>query len=462
MSKPITFAGLSDILQGELVKPGSPEYESARRVWNGMIDRRPAAVAYCATTKDVACCIRFAREAEVALTVRSGGHSIPGHSVIDDGLVIDLSRMNAVSISPSTRLARVEGGALLRDLDQAAYAHKLVVPAGAVSHTGVAGLTLGGGLGHLMRAYGLTIDSLQEIEAILADGSVVRTSATEHEDLFWALRGGGGNFGVATEFVFRAHEIQDPYIGIVIHELSKARPVLQRWRETMTDQAPDELNWNSFFRYADAVPGIPDQLKGRPVLVTLLEWHGDQTRGRQMIDRIVSELEGDLEIRMEMPFLTLQTFIDEVSHHGNRVWTKAGFFGGMEDDLIDTLIACGSEIRSDLSTLEILPLGGKIREVAPDVTAFPHRSADFVFNLIGAWTDPEEDELHRDWVRASYSRLEPFMLDGAYINYMSGDEREGRSGGFGKAGHHLERLREIKRRYDPGNVFNSSFDLLSS
>lgn len=451
---------LSTVIQGDLITPGDLEYEEARKVWNGMIDRRPAAIAYCETVGDVVCSVNFARKEGISLTVRSGGHSIPGHSVIDDGLVIDLSRMNAVSIEGEGSRARVAGGALLRDLDQAAYSQKLVVPAGAVSHTGVAGLTLGGGFGHLMRAYGLTIDSLLEIEAVLADGSVVRANVEEHKDLFWAMRGGGGNFAIATEFVFQTHEMQDPYVGIVIHELPKSRAVLQRWREQMSGKTKDELNWNSFFRFADSIPNIPSQLLGKPVLVSLLEWHGEFDEGKQAIDRIVSELEGDAELCLKMPFLELQTFIDEVSHHGNRVWTKAGFFDSMNDDLIDTLIDCGSGISSDLSTLEVLPLGGRIRNVASQSTAFPHRSANFVFNLIGAWTDSAEDDLHKNWVRESYTSLEPFMSEGAYINYMSGEERDGSSGGFGKASYHLDRLRKIKRRYDPDNTFSNSFDLL--
>lgn len=455
----MNFSNLGCQLVGELLLPSSPKYDEARKVWNGMIDRRPGAIARCQTSSDVAAAIRYAAEHGVEVAVRSGGHSIPGHSVCDDGLVIDLGGINAVTVDADAGTARVGGGALLRDLDEATQEFGMATPAGAVSHTGVGGLTLGGGFGHLMRKYGLTIDSLLEVEMVLADGSLVRANHDILPNLFWAVRGGGGNFGIVTEFVFRAHKISEPYIGIVIHELAAAPEALRKWHRTMSASPPDELNWCSFFRFADSIPGTPDHLKGRPVLLSLLEWHGDYSEGAPVIDKIVEDLGGAAGFTTVVPFLKLQTFIDEISEHGNQVWTKAGFFGKIDEGLIEALIASASEIESWMSTLEVLPLGGKIDAVPSEATAFPHRAARYVFNVIGIWSDPQENGKHVEWVRSAYSRLTPFMTGGAYINYMGGDETGGADAGFGTSGYHIDRLREVKLRYDPENIFRGNFNL---
>ncbi len=456
------LASLGKDLAGDIVTPDCADYDEARKVWNGMIDRRPAAIIRCKSREDVAKTIRYATSIGAEIAVRGGGHSMAGHSVCDDGLVIDLGRMNAVTVDPQARIARVGGGALLRDLDQATRPHGMAVPAGAVSHTGVGGLTLGGGFGHLMRAHGLTIDSLLEVEIVLADGSTRRANDREHPDLFWAVRGGGGNFGVVTEFVFRTHDVADPYVGIALHELDDAGVLFRRWRETMNSQAPNEFGWFMFIRYADAIPHVAAELKGRPMVLSLLQWHGDHKVGVPFVDDILKELNGAFQTTVVMPFLRLQSMIDESAVHGNQVWAKSGFFGEMSDDLIEVLIACGTEIKSPMTALEVLPLGGKIDDVRPEDTAYPYRSAPIAFNIVCIWDDPSRNEEFIKWVKRSYTRLDPFQTGGAYVNFMGGDETGGANAAFGMHGFHMDRLREIKLRYDPNNVFHNNFNLVGA
>ena len=335
-----------------------------------MIDRRPAMIAGCRSSADVSAAVRAATARNLEIAVRGGGHSIPGHSVCDDGLVIDLSVLNSVRVYPDQRMAVVGGGALLRDLDKATQLHGMATPAGAVSHTGVGGLTLGGGFGHLMRKHGLTVDSLLEVELCLPTGRSCAPTAVITRICFGASRW-GRKFWHRHGIRLPDPPIAAPYVGIVIHELGDAPAVLRTWAATMSNSPPDELNWCTFFRFADAVPGIPTELKGRPMLVSLLEWHGEAATGAHVVDDLVTRLQGVAAITSELPFLQLQTFIDEISEHGNRVWTKAGFFGTIDEGLIHALVASAAEITSWRSTLEVLPLGGKIAEVPLEATAFP-------------------------------------------------------------------------------------------
>lgn len=394
---------LAKRIAGEVITAGHARYDELRRIWNAMIDKRPAAIVCCSSTDDVVSTINYARERRIRVAVRCGGHSIPGHSMCDDGIVVDLGRMNRVSVDPQQRTARVQGGALLRDLDRATQEFGLATPAGAVSHTGVSGLALGGGFGHLMRKYGLTVDSILSIEIVLADGRVERTDSTHHPDLFWALRGGGGNFGVVTEFLFRTHEVGAPFVGLAIHQLDQAKPVLQRWRDVMSDSPPDELNWCSFFRWGQGLTGIPPELAAKPVLATLIEWHGSQDKGEEVVTSYLRQIGGSMQTAAVMPFVLLQQFADDISAHGNYAWTKAGFFSVISDDLIETLIEAGRRMPSWRSTLEVIPMGGAIRRTNRDATAFPHRDAAYVFNVVGLWESAADHENNIQWVRESYA-----------------------------------------------------------
>ena len=439
-----------DGFEGEVIRPGDPRYDERRSVWNAMHDRRPALIARCRSAQDVAAAIGYGRRAAMPIAVRGGGHSMPGHSTCDDGIVIDLRPMNAVRVDPGARTATVQGGALLGELDRATQAHGLVVPAGVVSHTGVAGLTLGGGVGRLMRRFGLTIDSLLRATVVTADGSILEAADAENPDLFWGIRGGGGNFGVVTEFEFALHELRDLEILATFHPLERAPEVLARGREAMSAAPPDELLWTSFLRKAPPLPWIPSALVGRPGIMSLIEWSGESARGQALLASVNADLvpiAGSLEA---VPFLRIQTLTDEIFAAGKRTYIKAGFARGLTDPLIEALCRCGGEVGSEFSQIEVLALGGAIGRVAPEATAFPHRDAAWLINLPATWEDAASDRAEIDWVRRSFAALAPHLTGGKYVNFMGEDEETDSGGAYGAT---LRRLRAVKRAYDPGNVF---------
>jgi FAD/FMN-containing dehydrogenase len=436
---------------GEVVYPGDAEYDRGRAVWNAMHDRRPALIARCTCVGDVAAAIEHGRKRGMPIAVRGGGHSMPGHSTCDDGIVIDLRALKAVQVDPDARRAVVGGGALLGELDRATQAHGLVVPAGVVSHTGVGGLTLGGGVGRLMRRFGLTIDSLLAAEVVAADGRILRASEHENPDLFWGIRGGGGNFGVVTEFEFALHELSRLEILATFHPLARAPEVLDHGRRTMADDgAPDELLWTSFLRKAPPLPWIPPALVGQPGVMSLIEWSGTRADGRRRLERLHRELSpiaGSIET---VPFLHIQTLTDEIFAAGKRTYIKAGFARELTEGLIEVLTGCGAEVGSEFSQIEVLALGGAIRRVAPEATAFPHRDARWLINLPATWEDVAADAAEIDWVRRSFAALEPHLTGGKYVNFMGEDERADAGGAYGGT---LRRLQLVKRAYDPENVF---------
>jgi FAD/FMN-containing dehydrogenase len=431
----------------QAIRPGSPDYDAARAVWNAMHDRRPALIMRPRSPAEVAECIAHARATDLTIAVRGGGHSMPGHSVCDDGLVIDLRALNQVRVDVERRRATVGGGALLGEVDRATQAHGLVVPAGVVSHTGAGGLTLGGGVGRLMRRYGLTIDSLLSTEVVTAGGEVLRASPDEHPDLFWALRGGGGNFGVVTEFEFELHEISELGILAMFHPLEEARAVLERGRRAMAD-GPDELLWTSFLRRAPDVPWVPQALVGRRGIMSLVEWSGDIAPGMEVLAGIRAELPplaGDLSV---VPFLTMQTITDDVFAHGLRTYIKAGFAGELGDGLIDALIDRGASIESPITQIEVLAMGGAIARVAPDASAFPYRDARWLINIPASWRDAADDEREIAWARGTYAAVAPHLSGGAYANFMGVDDDDA-DAYVGT----LARLAAVKAVYDPDNVF---------
>ncbi len=437
--------------EGQVVCPGDADYDRGRAVWNAMHDRRPALIARCTSARDVVVAIEHGRAHDMPIAVRGGGHSMPGHSTCDDGIVIDLRPMNAVGIDSVARRAKVQGGALLGELDRATQRHGLVVPAGVVSHTGVAGLTLGGGVGRLMRRFGLTIDSLLAAEVVTADGRIVTAGETDNPDLFWGIRGGGGNFGVVTEFEFALHELSELVILAMFHPLDRAPEVLAHGRQAMADDsAPDELLWTSFLRKAPPLPWVPPALVDRPGIMSLIEWSGDPALGLRRLEALQAELAplaGSLDT---VPFLEIQTLTDEIFAAGKRTYIKAGFARELSPRLIETLCRCGAEVGSPFSQIEVLALGGAIRRVAPEATAFPHREAGWLINLPATWEDAADDAAEIDWTRRSFAALEPHLTGGKYVNFMGDDERSDSDGAYGAT---LRRLRQLKRIYDPGNVF---------
>jgi hypothetical protein len=438
---------------GEVVGPDDPGYDEARAVWNVMHDRRPAAVARCTSTADVAAGIAYAHRHGLAIAVRGGGHSLPGHSSVDGGLVLDLRSLNGVEVDPGARHVRVGGGAVLGDVDRGAQAHGLVVPAGVVSHTGVGGLTLGGGVGRLMRRFGLTVDSLLEAEVLLADGQVVRCGEDAHPDLFCALRGGGGNFGVVTEFLFRAHPLTTLPILATFHPLERAREVLRMGERMMrAPETPDALLWTSFLRRGpDIAPWMPDSLAGTRGIMSLIEWSGDVSEGGTLLAGLARELDAPAFDLADVPYLAIQQVTDELLAPGTlHAYVKAGFAAELTEEFIDVLIERGSFVGSPLSVIEVLSMGGAISRVPADATAFPHRDARWLINVPGQWADPAHTSLEVAWVRDTYAALRPFLCDGVYSNFMEDDDDDPAGAAYGVT---LERLARIKGRYDPDNVF---------
>ena len=423
------------------------EYDELREIWNAMHHKRPALIARCATPEDVVDAIRHAREHDLAIAVRCGGHSLPGHSTVDGGLVIDLRPMNAVRVDPVARRATVGGGALLGDVDRATQEHGLVVPAGVVSHTGVGGLTLGGGVGRLMRRYGLTIDSLVSAQVVTVDGRILRASEDEHADLFWALRGGGGNFGVVTEFEFRLHEISELPILAMFHHSEDARGVLERGQEAIAGAAPDELLWTSFLRRAHDTPWMPPELVGRHGLMSLIEWSGDVEAGKRILAELQHELQPAASSLDVVPFLVIQTIGDEIFGHGKLSYIKATFADDLTPGLLDAMLPVGAEIGSELSQIEILSMGGAISRVDPDATAFPHRGVKWLINIPATWEDPAQSDGEIAWVRRAYEAIEPHATGGAYVNFMDIDDLP--TTGYGAT---LARLQQAKAAYDPENL----------
>jgi FAD/FMN-containing dehydrogenase len=436
---------------GSILEPGDAEYEGARAVWNAMHDRRPALIARPDSSEDVARAIAYAREHDLVVAIRCGGHSMPGHSVCDDGIVIDLRGLSAIHVDPEARRATVGGGALLGEVDRATQEHGLVVPAGVVSHTGTGGLTLGGGVGRLMRRFGLTIDSLLSAEVVTADGAILHASEIEHPDLFWALRGGGGNFGVVTEFEFALHELSELLILAMFHPLHDARKVIERGRREMIDGAPDELLWTSFLRRANEVPWMTRELVGERGIMSLVEWSGDAEEGRPVLEAIRDELEpaaGDLAV---VPFLTIQTITDDIFDHGLRTYIKAGFVDDLPGELVDALLERAEVIESPISQVELLAMGGAIARVEQDATAFPFRSARWLINIPATWRETTDDEREIAWARDTYAAVKPFLSEGNYVNFMGDDEDDTAAGAYGAT---LARLQQVKAAYDPQNVFH--------
>jgi FAD/FMN-containing dehydrogenase len=442
---------------GQLIGPDHDRYHALRAVWNAMHDRRPALIARCETAGDVAAAIGYARARNLLIAVRGGGHSLPGFSTCDGGLVIDLRPMNQVSVDPVTRRATARGGALLRDLDQATQAHGLVVPAGVISHTGVAGLTLGGGVGRLMRRFGLTIDSLQSAEVVTAGGHIVRAAPDQHPDLFWAIRGGGGNFGVVTEFEFALHQLSQLTVLRMFHEMAGAHRVLGRAQQVIAGGAPDELLWTSFARQAAPLPWLPAAMTGRPGIMSVIEWSGEPAAGRGLLTALRDEL-GPVASELSMvPFTAIQTEGDEFFGPGLLSYVKATFAAELSPDLIDVVIAQGQRLGSEVSQIELLSMGGAITRVAPDATAFPHRDAGWLINIPASWRSPAGTDREVRWVRDTFAALQPVCSGGAYVNFMDHDEQAAGQVAYGGT---LHRLQQVKAAYDPQNVFRLNQNIM--
>ncbi|WP_156819937.1 FAD-binding oxidoreductase [Pseudonocardia sp. HH130630-07] len=443
--------------RGTLVRPQDADYERLRHVWNRTVDRRPALIARCVCPEDVAIAVAHARQHGLPLAVRAGGHSVAGHSTCDDGVVVDLSMMSAVDVDPQARHARVEGGALLGAFDAATQAHLLAAPAGVVAHTGLGGLVLGGGFGWLSRKHGLAIDNLTAVDVVTADGRQMRADTEHHPDLFWALRGGGGNFGVATAFEFDLHHVGAVRFAVAYHPLDDGPRVLRDWAAYMS-QAPDELTWVFYLRLAPPVPDVPKHLHGKPVLCGSACWIGDVSEGDLALEAVRDVGRPAAVATTTLPYRSLQGYSFPSPVLPDRAYFKSGYLDRLPDAAIDALLAAGASMTSPMSQLEVLYLGGAISRVPADATAFGHRTSPFVANFASAWRDPAHDSRHVAWAVDSHAALEPHMTGGGYVNFFNESEGHRTVDAFGAD--NLRRLRRIKADYDPDNTFRLNTNIV--
>ena len=437
---------------GDVIRPSDPRYGAARMLWNAMVDNRPALIARPRTSADVATTIVAARDAGLEIAIRCGGHSVAGHSMADGGVTIDLSKMNAVSVDAAARIARVGGGALLNDVAESAMApHALTIPFGHVSHTGVGGLTLGGGIGWVMREHGLAVDSLRSVELVTAEGEVVRATEEENADLFWALRGGGGNFGVVTEFEFDLHPFgPEALAGLILYRLDDAPDALRFCRDFM-ETAPDELTVFETFMTAPPAEPFPDDVQGRPCLGLGLVYAGPVAEGEDVVRSLRRFGRPALDLVAPMPALAVQQMLDPTAPHGMQNYNKAHWLGGLPDKAIDEQVRLHAEVPSPMSLIINGRLGGAIERVSREATAFGHREANRQVWVVSSWWEGDREE-HIDWCRRVFDAMTPYSTGGVYMNAL-GDEGADRVRA-GYADDVWRRLVAAKDRWDPDNVFH--------
>lgn len=429
-----------DRFTGQLIGPGDPEYDQARVVWNAIADRRPALIARCMSVDDVITAIRFAREQQWVMAVRGGGHSVAGFATCDGGMVIDLSRMREVTVDPVHRRARAEGGAHLSQLDRAAQAHGLVCPVGVVGHTGVAGLTLGGGMGRLQRKYGLTVDNLVSVDLVSANGQKIRASESENPDLFWGLRGAGANFGVATSFEFRLHPLEGTiFQGMVAYPIDRSLEVAARVRDFVATH--DDVHVAVAFTKSD-------ELGGQPIFAVGATHAGSMDEAERDL-RVFRELSPLMDTFGARQYLDVQAMADEAMGWGQRFYTKAGFLAELSDEVV---AVCAAEVDTipPGAELSLWAQGGAVGRVSDDAMAYTGRNAPFNISAELVWTDPAHDEGRIAWGRAAIAKIKPFMTTGQYVNDVVEAGTDGAQI-YGKAKY--ERLVALKRKYDPDNFF---------
>lgn len=441
---------LSGRLRGSLAFQGDSEYEHVRTIWNAMIDRRPGLIARCLGASDVKHVVDFARKSNLVVSIRSGGHNIAGSGLSDGGLTIDLSRMRSVRVDPASRTAWVDPGNTLGDFDREAQTFGLATPLGINSTTGIAGLTLGGGFGWLTRKYGMTVDNLISADMITADGEFLKANEEDHADLFWALRGGGGNFGVVTSFEFRLHEVGPQVLaGLIVYPFDQAGSVLRQYREFVA-QAPDELSVWVVLRKAPPLPFLPEQVHGTEVLVLALLYAGDLDRGQQLIEPLGSFGTPIAQAVAPQEYSAFQTAFDPLLTPGARNYWKSHDFSELSDGALEVLIDYASKLPSPECEIFVASLGGAMARVPSDRTAYVQRNTRFVVNVHGRWRDPGQDDEGIAWARGFFEASAPYSLGTGYVNFMTEEEKGRVEAAYGQ---NYQRLAELKKKYDSRNLF---------
>jgi FAD/FMN-containing dehydrogenase len=447
---PDALSALRSKVRGTVALPGDDGYDAARTIWNAMIDRRPGLVVRCLGAADVINAVKLARDQKLLVAVRGGGHNIAGNAVCDGGLVIDLSLMRSVHVDPASATARVEPGATLADFDKEAQEFGLVTPLGINSTTGVAGLTLGGGFGWTTRKFGLTIDNLISADVVTADGKLLRASGRENPDLFWALRGGGGNFGVVTSFEFKLHSLGPEVLsGLVVHPLEKARELLPEFRR-IAKQAPDELTIWAVMRKAPPLPFLPAEWHGKGVLIFAACYSGDIKDGEKALKALRGLGQPIADVIAPHPFTAWQAAFDPLLTPGARNYWKSHDFADLPDAAVNVILNSVRELPSPECEVFIAHVGGAMARIPATATAFPNRDAHFVMNVHTRWQDKAQDRACIAWARHLFDAAAPFASGSVYVNFMPDDEYDRVERAYGP---NYRRLAEIKRRYDPANLF---------
>lgn len=441
---------LKAAVRGDIVLPESDNFDEVRAVWNDMINRRPSIIVRCTGVADVKACLAFAKEAGLQICIRGAGHNIAGNAIADNRLMIDLSAMRAVSVDPDTKTVTAAPGATLGDIDHETKEFGLAVPTGINSTTGISGLALGGGLGWLTRKYGMTSDSLLEVQLVTATGEVVTASKTENSDLFWALRGGGGNFGVVTRWKFQAYPVSMVFAGLVVFPAEERKSVLQQYREYV-NTLPVSSNVWVVLRKAPPLPFLPESSHGKDVLVLAMFHDGDEADGNAIADTLKSFGNPIGTHYGMMPFAMWQQAFDPLLEPGARNYWKSHNMTELSDPFFDTMIEYASAAPHPETELFIGYLAGRSNEIDPTDTAYAHRHTKFVVNMHGRWRDPDDDEFCIQWARDLFGATKQYAASGVYINFLTEDETDRIKDGFGP---NYDRLVEIKSKYDPDNCFN--------
>ena len=449
MAEP-TIDGLRERVRGEVITAADAGYDDARKVYNGMIDRRPLVVVRCVDVGDVMAAVDHARDGGLDLSVRGGSHSVPGFGTNDGGVVIDLAAMKGVRVDPAARTARAGGGCTWGDFNHATYPFGLATTGGIISTTGIGGLTLGGGIGYLSRRYGLSLDNLLSADVVTADGRFLVASDRENQDLFWALRGGTGNFGVVTSFEFRLHPVKDIYAGIFFYPLEHTRDVLEFYRGYIAE-APEEMGCFPAFQIAPPLPFIPEEHHGKTFCIFVSCWAGDLDKGEKALEPIRTAAPTAAELVTPMPYPALNSAFDALLPPGLQHYWKSSFATELTDGAIDAHLAHGPQVPVVNATMHIYPINGACHRVSSGATAFSHRDATFATVVAGMWPDPADNARNTAWVKDYYAALEPHSDAGGYVNFMAGDDQGRIRDNYGG---NYDRLAAVKKTYDPGNLFH--------
>lgn len=441
---------------GEVILPGDVQYDEARRLWNGLYDKYPAGISLCENISEVVAAVNFVREKDIKFSVRGGGHDYAGNSVCDDGLVIDLSLMNNVKVYPETKTANVEGGATIGEFDAAAQKHGLATTTGTVSTIGIGGLTLGGGSGYLSRRFGMTLDNLLSAEIVTADGKTVKASENENDDLFWAIRGGGGNFGIVTSFKFRLHEVGPEVLSFQAYfPYEKSREVLQFYRDFMK-KASVELQCYAFFLNVPSVEPFPKEFHGKTTCALVACHSGDPQKGKTELQPLQEFGEPFLKFLQPIEYTAIQKSFDAGVPKGLRWFTKAHYLDKLNDTAIDILLEHTQPLPGAFTMTYLEPMGGAANKQDISTTAFPHRNKNYSLHIFPGWSDAEDDEKNINWAKEFHRAIQKETAGGVYVNLMSNDEKERVKEAYGE---NYDQLAEVKKKWDPNNLFRSNHNI---